>query len=261
MCKAFCLYALCVFCFVALAIFTRSPAAYEALKNFDILQLPSRSLLQSYTGTFLHDPGTNSKCIADQVTQYVLFKAECEKQGKHPPKSDGVLVFDEVKVACQLMWNSRSQTLTGLAMTSKDLSSLIDVYQLLQTPQTAAQTSYIPQFLWRDLTSSYDIVGPYFTCADSVDCKFVLTSVMETIRLFQCHGLKTSLLVCDGCAANLTTVKSTHGVTGAYSLLDDCTTDKFEIKPWFINPFSPPDLVFWMICPTHQVLYIIKNIQ
>ena len=38
---------------------------------------------------------------------------------KHPQKSDGVLVFDEVKVVCQLMWNSRSQALTGLAMTSK----------------------------------------------------------------------------------------------------------------------------------------------
>ena len=97
--------------YVTLAIFTRNPAAYEALKSFDVLQLPSRSLLQSYTGTFLHDPGTNSKCIADQVAQYMLFKAECEKMGKHSLKSDGMLVFDEVKVACQLMWNSRSQTL------------------------------------------------------------------------------------------------------------------------------------------------------
>ena len=111
---------MCVFCYVALAIFTRSPAAYEALKNFDLLQLPSRSLLQSYTGTFLHDPSTNSKCIADQVAQYVFFKVECVKHGKHLPKSDGVLVFDEVKVACQLLWNSRNQILTGLAMTSKD---------------------------------------------------------------------------------------------------------------------------------------------
>ena len=37
---------------VALAIFTRSPSAYEALKSIGILQLPSQSLLQSYTGTF-----------------------------------------------------------------------------------------------------------------------------------------------------------------------------------------------------------------
>lgn len=168
--------------------------------------------------------------------------------------SDGVLVFDEVKVACQLMWNSRNQTLTGLAMTSKEMSSLTDAYQLLQTPQTPAKTSYILQFLWRDLTNGYDIVGPYFTCAESVDCKFILACVLESIKLSQYHGLKIRLLVCDGCAANLTTIKATHGQCGTYSLSDDpTTTDKFEIKPWFINPFSPPDLIFWMICPTHQV--------
>ena len=71
-------------------------------------------------------------------TQYVLFKAECEKKGKYPPKSDDVLMFDEVKVASQLMWNSRNQTLTGLAMISKDMSSFTDVYQLLLTSQTPA---------------------------------------------------------------------------------------------------------------------------
>ena len=56
-------------------------------------------------------------------------------------------------------------------MTSKNLSSLTDIYQLLQTPQIAAQTSNILQFLWHDLTSEYDIVGLYFTCADSVNSK------------------------------------------------------------------------------------------
>ena len=87
--------------------------AYKTLQGFDILQLPSRSLLQSYTGAFLHDLGTSKKCIDDQVAQYVLFKLECQRQGKHVPQSDGVLVFDEVKVTCQLMWNSRNQTLSG----------------------------------------------------------------------------------------------------------------------------------------------------
>ena len=179
--------------------------------------------------------------------------AECKKQGKHPPQSDGVVVFDEVKVACQLMWNSRSQTLTGLAMTSKDMSSLTDVYRLLQIPKTVAHTSHILQFLWRDLTSSYDIVGPYFTCAGSIDSTFILTCVLETIKLFQHHGLKTSLLVCDSCAANLTTIKATHEHIGAYSITGDASVDQFEVQPWFINPFASPDLIFWMICPTHQV--------
>jgi len=72
---------LCIFQ-IALAIFARSPAAYEALKSFEILQLPSRSTLQPYTGTFLHEPGASGQCIADQVAQYIVFKAECEKEGK-----------------------------------------------------------------------------------------------------------------------------------------------------------------------------------
>ena len=164
-----------------------------------------------------------------------------------------MLIFDEVKVACQLIWNSRNQKLSGLAMTNKDLSSLNDIYRILKQPESPKQTSYILQFLWRDLTSSYDIVGPYFTCSNSVDGKFILACIFETVKIFQTHGLTTSLLVCDGCPANLTTIKVTHGHFGAYSVLPDITADKYEINPWFINPFNPPSVIYWMICPTHQV--------
>ena len=56
----------------------------------------------------------------DQVARYVVYIEECRKSGKQEPKADGVLIFDEVKVASQLMWNSRSHQLMGLAMTSDD---------------------------------------------------------------------------------------------------------------------------------------------
>ena len=105
---------------VALAIYVRSPAAYEALKSFNILQLPSQSTLKAYSGAFMHDPGARSDCMVDQVAYYVAFKEHSIKSGKQEPKADGVLIFDEVKVACQLLWNSRSNTLMGLAMTSND---------------------------------------------------------------------------------------------------------------------------------------------
>ena len=63
-------------------MYTRSPAAYEALKSFAMLQLPAKSTLQSYTGAFLHEPGASSQCIANQVTQYVIFRDESQKQGE-----------------------------------------------------------------------------------------------------------------------------------------------------------------------------------
>ena len=42
---------------LALAVYCRSPAAYDALKSFGLLQLPSRSTLQAFTGAFLEDCG------------------------------------------------------------------------------------------------------------------------------------------------------------------------------------------------------------
>jgi len=61
----------------------------------------------------------------------------------------------------------------------------------LQSSECKKQTSYILQFLWRDLTSEFDIVGPYFTSSSTVESKFVLACVFETVKLFQFHGLMT----------------------------------------------------------------------
>ena len=42
---------------LALAVYCCSPAVYGALKSFELLQLPSRSTLQAFTGAFLEDCG------------------------------------------------------------------------------------------------------------------------------------------------------------------------------------------------------------
>ena len=47
---------------LALVVYCRSPAAYDALKSFELLQLPSRSTLQAYTGAFLEDCGMYNDC-------------------------------------------------------------------------------------------------------------------------------------------------------------------------------------------------------
>lgn len=203
---------------IALAVYIRSPAAYEALKSFGVLQLPCRATLQSYTGAFLHEAGANSSCIEAQVAQFLLHCQKRVSEGKKESMKDGVLIFDEVKVINRLMWNSRSQTLIGLSMRHDEMASLADIFRTLGS-DSAKQTSHILQFLWRDLTSDFDIIGPYFTSSDTVDSKFTLSCLLETIKLFQLHGLSTSLLVCDGASSNLSLIKSTHGISGAYPIL------------------------------------------
>lgn len=96
----------------------------------------------------------------------------------------------------------------GLAMQPEDMASLLDVYSTyneLGSDAKTDQTSYIMQFLWRDYSSSYDIVGPYYTSSGSFKSKGIIPCVMETIRLFHLNGFKTLGLVCDGASSNLTT--------------------------------------------------------
>ena len=71
--------------FVALAVYIRSPAAYQMLQR---LKLPSKSTLQSYLGAFIHEPGASTACIADQVSRFVAYKSKCLKLGKQEPKAD-----------------------------------------------------------------------------------------------------------------------------------------------------------------------------
>ncbi|XP_065906570.1 uncharacterized protein [Dysidea avara] len=142
-------------------------------------------------------------------------------------------------------------------MTPNDLASLNDVYSLLKSPEANKQTSYILQFIWRDLTSEFDIVGPYFTSPSTVDCQLVVACVFETIELFELHGLKTSVLVCDGGSANVAAIKASHDCHGAYSISED-QEDKYKVTPWMINPYRPTQKIFWLICPSHHLKKMIN---
>ena len=74
----------------------RSPA-YEAVKGLNILNLPSRRSLESFPGLESHPPGVSHHYLCEQWKNY---QAHCEKlqKGQPIPVSEGVLIFDEVKV-------------------------------------------------------------------------------------------------------------------------------------------------------------------
>ena len=70
-------------------------------------------------------------------------------------------------------------------MTEEVQASLHDVFQLFDNEHRTKQTSYILQFLWRDLTSSFDIVDPYYTSEETMPAKVICSYIFETIKLFQ----------------------------------------------------------------------------
>ena len=196
--------------------------------------------------------GSCHERMSKETERFSSFKQQCVVEGKKEPKGDGALIFDEVKVISHLMWNSRSQRIIGLAMSPEDMSSLHDAYQLVNESTAHEQTSYILQFLWRDLTSSFDVVGPYFTSSSSLESKFITSCVFETLRVFHLYGFHTCALVCDGASSNVSAVKSMCGTSGAYGV-NAMASDRHKVEPCFTNPFDPETKIFWVICPSHQV--------
>lgn len=130
-------------------------------------------------------------------------------------------------------------------MSPDELPTLCDVYQCVQADCKTNQTSYILQFLWRDLTSTFDIVGPYFTSSGPLEAKFILSCVLEAVKVFHLYGFHTCALVCDAAASNVSVIKLTTGTDGAYG-------DR-KVEPFFQNPFDPTRMIYWIICPCHQV--------
>ena len=130
------------------------------------------------------------------------------------------------------MWNSRSERVVGFAMTQEDMANLLDVYQSLDADAENQCTTYIIQFLCRDLTSSFDVVGPYYTSSGIFESKFILGVLLEIIKDYFLYGFNTSLLVCD---ANLTIIKMTMDVNGVFAW-HKSQSDADFISPSFDNP-------------------------
>ena len=104
---------------VALAVYSRSPSAYEALQSFNILQLPGTTTLKSYTRSNKEAPGECSRRLADERVLYdALVQQHIKENRPHPPLYEGALIADEVKVAAKLHWNSRDDSIIGHSMTA-----------------------------------------------------------------------------------------------------------------------------------------------
>ena len=58
---------------LALAVFTRSLAAYEALRSFKLLQLQSTRTLKYYIDANLEEAGDCMKRLEDERSQYVAM--------------------------------------------------------------------------------------------------------------------------------------------------------------------------------------------
>ena len=162
-----------------------------------------------------------------------------------------------MKIAAKLHWNSRNDALVGHSMSAQEMSTLCDLYTNLEKRETPANTDYVKQTLWRDMTSDCDIVGPYYTSSGPFKAKTMLPCVLDALRKFHCHGFDVCALVCDGASSNLTMIKTLLGKKSHFAVQKDLS-DPHEVQAHFKNPWkiTHRDLP---ISPGMSVIIIIEN--
>ena len=131
----------------------------------------------------------------------------------------------------------------GFSMSSDEFLSLHDIYEDLEEDEHSQKTIYVIQFLWRDLSSDFDIIGPYFTIPSTMEAKFLHGIVVRTMLAFTQFGFGVRALLSDGASANLSLMKI---------LCEHKDASTSAINPWFTSPYDGKK-VHLFICPSHQV--------
>ena len=87
-------------------------------------------------------------------------------------------------------------------MLSEEFVNLHDVHQGLCDDEKCRKTTYMLQFLWRDLSSDFNVVGPYFNCSSTMETQFLHSIVTRTMFSFCRYGFYIRALQRNNASSN-----------------------------------------------------------
>ena len=102
------------------------------------------------------------------------------------------------------------------------------IYDGLDLHEKCQKTTYVMQFLWRELSSDFDVIGLYFTCPSTTETRFLHSVVTRTMLAFTQFGFPVRALLCDGASTYPSPLK----------LMCGHSNDLDTITPWFTSPFD-----------------------
>ena len=159
------------------------------------------------------------------------------------------------QVQTKIAWNVKGGFISGFTMAPDELPVSHDVFT--SAIQNGCQkASYIVQFLWRNLTSGYKLIGLCFPISSSVDSNIPQEFFLLSLKVFSNYGFIISIVLCGGASSNLTLLQLLCGRPMVSLPANEDADDlkaRYFAKMSFVNPKDPSAN---SICPSHQVLFI-----
>ena len=76
------------------------------------------------------------------------------------------------------------------------------------------------------------------------------------MRALHAYDFIIICLICDGASTNMTVLKHTLGITGAFPI-----DTEFRLNVSFDNPFETGIKCHWIICPAHQLKNLVSALH
>ena len=100
------------------------------------------------------------------------------------------------------------------------------------------------------MSSHFDAIGPYFTAERSLETKFLVSCLFESMFVFETYGFRVYDLVCDGASCNLPLFKHLCNTSRLYGTDED--EGVTDVPSKFVNPYTGNNMHL-IACPSYQV--------
>ena len=178
-----------------------SSASYSALRATNVLVLPSERTLRDYTHFVKAKSGFQPDLDQQLLREARLYDGIPEFQ------KNICLVFDEMKVKEDLVYNKHSGELIGFVNIGEINEQLLTFEQACQkeAPKPKLAT-HVLTFLVRGLLSKLEFPYASFPCS-SLGGDQIFSLVWGAVRRLEACGFKVMALTCDGASPNRTFIK------------------------------------------------------
>jgi hypothetical protein len=82
--------------------------------------------------------------------------------------------------------------MSGLAMDADEQITIKDIFKDLDVTGEREPAEYFLQFLWRDWSSKFDIIGPHFPSVKSITAAFMHGCLLDALHAFQMYKFMVS---------------------------------------------------------------------
>ena len=173
-----------------------SSSCYDALRSTGVLKLPSERTLRDYTHIVKSKPG-----LQQDVDEQLVKEAKLEEIPDH--QKYVALIFDEVKIKEDLVYNKHSGELIGFVDISDVHEHLTALEQsCLETADSSPKlATHMLVFMIRGLFSSLEFPYAQFPVA-SASGEVIFPIVWHCIEHLEMIGFKVLAVVCDGASPN-----------------------------------------------------------